>query len=53
MKKMKKLAYCLWILILSGAFNMSYISCQNDTLDSDENNKLEEPADNPSESTLK
>lgn len=51
MKKMKKLAYCLWILILSGAFNMSYISCQNDTLDSDENNKLEEPADNPSEST--
>ena len=51
MKKMRKLTYCLWILILSGAFNMSYISCQNDTLDSDENNKLEEPADKPSEST--
>ena len=51
MKKMRKLTYCLWILILSGAFNMSYISCQNDTLDSSENNKLEEPADKPSEST--
>ena len=48
---MRKLTYCLWILILSGAFNMSYISCQNDTLDSSENNKLEEPADKPSEST--
>ena len=36
MKKMRKLAYCLWILILSGAFNMSYISCQNDTLASSE-----------------
>lgn len=32
MKKMRKLTYYLWILILSGAFNMSYISCQNDTL---------------------
>lgn len=51
MKKMRKLTYCLWILILSGAFNMSYISCQNDTLASSENNKLEEPADKPSEST--
>lgn len=30
---------------------MSYISCQNDTLASSENNKLEEPADKPSEST--
>lgn len=48
---MRKLTYCLWILILSGAFNMSYISCQNDTLASSENNKLEEPADKPSEST--
>lgn len=38
---MRKLTYCLWILILSGAFNMSYISCQNDTLDSSESTPTE------------
>lgn len=41
MKKMRKLTYCLWILILSGAFNMSYISCQNDTLASSESTPTE------------
>lgn len=49
MRKMKKLAYCAWLLLAGAVFGLFLAGCQTDSSDSDDDNKTENPSDNPAD----